>query len=940
MPDSTSLLRSLLVGTLLVSFTSAQSLDITPAYHPNGTIASGGDRIEFFSAEPFTVEASLPGLDHAASQAVSGGWLTVLAAAGSQLSAPISLGPGADLWLDPATLFVVTFPANLEITGTLTLSPPTIGVELAVQTAAVDLLTAGTPLFTSAPLTVEVLPPAATSTDRMVPLGSELAGSENVFFEPSQNRYHLKHTFAGVVTDYVLDLDDLDLSKGTLAMDELTSGLRVIDDGGVRYVQGAGTAVFTAPPFQNFGTHNLLAHGISGKTVWFDWQDVLPSPFGGDVIRERRHEFTLHGRSVEVHVFAVNPNDQAPDNYFGFNIGGFAKTNGGSFATTEMVRIPYMDQIGITKLDGGWYHSTYTDLFRSNAGIHTAALLGPSPGGGRFSEVMSYPRNDDFSINALDESSWVTVSKDVTDLFVKSTAPASPNAAQLRGKVGVTLGIEAKTTAAYANDTLTTALLQSWMFDQVFMFKFHYMSQGTNRRAPTHTPPNPAGGNETDFRTIITDAVAAGWKFALYTDFFSLDQAQGHDDNPNYSEGAGHELFFEAAVRDQNLNYRLGYNINEDDGVPGSPAYNTRVLAPRRAPVQWEREAKTIVDVYGANASYFDVMTISAPDLIATALGQNVGGVISQDSSSPNDQTIGGAIASYKALFRAGATRSGGPVVGEGSFGNFESRFDSFYAGYLDATYRTLSTSSQDGTILYAAENAPLIVDYELTVNHDRMFGFGMGQYARFYDTSTPTQIPLPDQALEKLRAVQISYAHNGYFLTSSIPTANTDFLSRPQRVKEYYTMQALSAEWSLATVTDVAYRVAAPGAAWIDLTTALNQGSFDFQHPVIRTRWSNGLEVIVNHGTQNVTELGHVLPSKGWAAVNPNTGFEDLSIIDPATSARVDIVRCADYEMADGNGTTFTPGGAIGTTTELTVRNLIHGKTITELPDGSVTVQ
>lgn len=935
-----SLILAPMVGAFFTCLASAQSFDVKPAYHPNGTIAGGGDRIELYSAAPFTVEASLPGLDHAASQAVSASWLTVLATAGSQLTVPVPLGGGADLWLDPATLALATFPPSLEITSTLTLSPPTIGVELSAQTAAVDLVSAGTPLYTSAPITVEVLPPAATSTDRMVPLGSELAGSESVYFEAAQNRYHLKHTLGGVVTDYVLDLDDLDLSKGTLAMDELTSGLRVLDDGGVRYVQGAGAAIFTAPPFQNFGTHNLVAHGISGNTVWFDWQDVLPSPFGPDVTRERRHEFTLHGRSVEVHVFAVNPSDQAPDNYFGFNIGGFAKTDGSSFITKEAVRIPYMDQIGITKLDGDWYHSTYTDLFRSNAGIHTAALLGPSPGGGRFSEVMSYPHNDDFSINPLDESSWVTVSKDVTDLFVKSTASPSPHADQLRGKVGITLGVEANNTSAYKNDAQSVGRFKTWLFDEIFMFKFHYMNQGTNRRAPTHSPPNPAGGSLADFQKIITDAVGAGWKFALYTDFFSLDQAQGHDDNPNYSEAAGHELFFEAGVRDQSLNYRLGYNISEDVGVPGSPQYNTRVMAPRRAPLQWEREAKTLVDVYGVNASYFDVMTISAPDLIATALGLNVGGVISQDSSSPNDQTIGGAIASYKALFRAGSTRSGGPVVGEGSFGNFESRFDSFYAGYLDGTYRTLATASQDGTISYAAENAPVIVDYELEVNHDRMFGFGMGQYARFFDPSGPNQTPLPDAALEKLRAVQISYGHNGYFLTSSTPTAGSDFLTKAQRVKEYYTMQALSAEWALATVTDVAYRAAAPGSPWLDLTSALNQGNFDFTSPVIRTRWSNGLEVIVNHGSQDVTELGHVLPPKGWAAVNPSTSFEDLSIIDPVTSTRVDIVRCGDYELADGNGVSFNAGGQIGTTTNLTVRNLIHQKTISEQPDGSIMVQ
>ena len=919
---------------------NAQSVDVIPSYHPNGTIAGGGDRIEFYAAAPFRIEASLPGLSHTASQAVSGTWFTMLAVAGGTLSTPIPLGPGADLWLDPASLQLLLLPFSLELEGTLSLTPGSVGLEVDAQLLAWDVGTAGTPVFASAPVTAAVLPPAPSFDDRMIPLGTELGGNEAVFFEAGQNRYHLRHTLAGVVTDYVLDLDDLDFSKGTLSMDELTSGLRVIDDGGVRYVQGPGAGIFAAAQFQNFGTHTLLAHGISGKTVWFDWQDVLPKIGGGTVTRLRRHEFTLHKRSVEVHVFAQNPSNMAPDNYFGFNIGGFAKTNGGSFSKMEKVRIPYMDQIGVLHLDGDWFLSSYTDLFRSNAGFHTSAILGLTPGGARFSEVMNYPRNDDFTVNVLDESSWVTVSKDVTDLFVKSTAPPSPYAAQLRGKVGVTLGIEATKLPSYQNDVATVSRLKGWFFDEIFMFKFHWMNEGTNRRAPTHNPPNPEGGTESEFRQIIVEALSAGWKFALYTDFFSLDQAQGFDDNQQYSEGPGKELFFEAGVKEASGAYRLGYNITEQTGVPGSPVYNTRVMAPRRAPLQWEREAKVMVDDYGVNASYYDVMTITAPDLIATALGLNVGGVISQESKSPNDQTLKDAIASYKALFAAGSSRSGGPVVGEGSFGNFETRFDSFYAGYLDATYRTLSTIEQDGSGSTFAEKRPLMVDYELEVNHDRMFGFGMGQYARFFDPSAGAQIPLPDPALEKLRAVQISYGHNGYFLTSSTQVAGTDFLTRAQRVKEYYTMQSLSAEWATAKVTDIAYRAPAGGAPWLSLTEALNTPGFDFVRPVLRVRWNNGLEVFVNHSGQNITALGYQLPPYGWAAENPDTGYVNLSILEPTTGTRVDIVRCADYELADGNGVAFDAGLAIGMTTELTVRNHIYGKTLAELADGSISVQ
>ncbi len=926
----------------MTPFAAGQSLDITPAYHPDGPVATGGRRIEFHSGDFVTVRGALPGLTHEESQPVKFTYWSILFLAGKQLPGPVPLGPGADLYLDPTTIFYqYKMPFSLELASVLKLPGNLASANIDVQLACFDLLTPGFPLSLSPAYDIGILPKAPEYPDQAVPLGSELAGTESVTFDAPNNRYLLRHVLAGDVTEYVLDLDELDFSKGTLSMTETTSGLRVLDDGGVRYVQGAGVQVFSVPQFQNFGTHILMAHGITGNTAWFDWRDELPKATGGTVIRDRRHEFTLHGRSVEVTVKAVNPSKDAPDNYIGFNIGGFAKVGDAPFGSIEKVRIPYMDQIGIAHLDGQWYHSAYTDLMQSNAGFHTAAMLGTTQQGARFSEVMSYPRNDDFTISPLSESSWVTVSKDINDLFVKSTAPPSPHVDQLKGKVGVTLGIEAKTTAAYGLDIQNINRMKLWMFDEIFMFKFHWMNQGTNRRAPTHSPPNPDGGTEDTFKQLIADALSAGWKFALYTDFFSLDQAQGFDDNPNYSETLPDPIFYESALKDQNGNYRLGYNINEDISVPQSPAYNTRVLAPRRAVVQMEREAKYFVDVVGTNASYFDVMTISAPDLIATALGQNIGGAISQESASPNDRTLRGAIGSYKSLFRSGSLRTGGPVVGEGSFGTYESRYDSMYAGYLDATYRTLSTKEQDGSASYAAENAPVIVDYELRVNHNRMFGFGMGQYARFFDPNGgPPQIPLPDAALDKLRSVQISYGHNGYFLTSSTPTETLDFLTRAQRIKEYYTMQSLSAEWAQGSLLDVAYRAATPGSPWLSLNEALALGTFDFIDPVLRVRWDNGLDIYVNHSAQNVTELGHTIPPSGWAASNPTTGYENLSVLNPVNGLRIERVRCADYDMADGNGTAYNAGAPIGTTTDLTVVNHIHGKTLTEDASGNISVQ
>ena len=942
-PHLPTVIRTSLVAAALALAAPAQTFDLIPSYHPNGPIVpgvGGGDRIEFHANEAFRLEVSLPGMDHGASQAAAG-WGTLLLTSPGLLAVPQTLAPGADLWLDPVGLIVVGLPPSLEVEASLNPGPGGVAVEIPTQVAALDFNTPGVALHLSDPVTSVLLPPPASFTDRTIPSAAKAPGTTSVTFHAGSNSYRLRHVGGGKTTEYVLDLDDPDLSKGTLSMTEATSGIKVLDDGGVYYVQGFGQGIYPPPNFQNLGTHTLTGHGITGNTVWMDWTDELPKFSGsGTVIRKRRHEFTLEGRAVQVRVFAVDPEPGAPDNYFAFNLGGFAKSDETSFASIERQRINYMDQIGVTLLDGDWFHTNFVDLFRSNAGIHAPAQYGATPGGARYTEVMNYPRLTDFTVTPLDETGWTVVSRDVEDLFVESTAPASPHAADLAGKVGVTLAREAIGNKAYADDASNLARMKTWMFDHVYLFKFHWMNQDTNRRAPTHSPPDPDGGTEAEFRQVITDGVANGWLVALYTDFFSLDQAQGKDDNPHYSEKPGAEHFFEAGVKDGDGNYRLGYLINEEVGVPGSPQYSTRILSPRRAGQQLEREAKVMVDDYGVNAAYFDVMTITSPDLIATSLGANIGGVISQDVTSPSDRTIGGAIASYKALFRQGSLRSGGPVVGEGSFLNFESRFDSLYAGYLDGTYRTLSTDDPILGVSYFGETAPVIVDYELRVNHDRMFGFGMGQYARFFDPSQSTGGPLPDNAIDKLRTTQIAYGHNGYFLTASTVTQNTDYLTRAQRVKEYYTMQSLSEEWAGQTPTQIHYRAGAPGSPWLTLSEAIKLGTFDFHAPVIRTHWTNGLQVITNRSGSTVTELGYQIPKDGWVATRPSNGYLNLNVIDPTLGTRVQRVVCADYELADGNGVAYAAGGAVGTTTNLTMVNHVHGKSLVEQPNGTIQQQ
>ena len=240
----------------------------------------------------------------------------------------------------------------------------------------------------------------------------------------------------------------------------------------------------------------------------------------------------------------------------------------------------------------------------------------------------------------------------------------------------------------------------------------------------------------------------------------------------------------------------------------------------------------------------------------------------------------------------------------------------------------------------FLQENSRVKQDTVLGIVYSGMFGFGMGQYARFFDPSQSTGGPLPDNAIDKLRTTQIAYGHNGYFLTASTVTQNTDYLTRAQRVKEYYTMQSLSEEWAGQTPTQIHYRAGAPGSPWLTLSEAIKLGTFDFHAPVIRTHWTNGLQVITNRSGSTVTELGYQIPKDGWVATRPSNGYLNLNVIDPTLGTRVQRVVCADYELADGNGVAYAAGGAVGTTTNLTVVNHVHGKSLVEQPNGTIQQQ
>jgi hypothetical protein len=924
------------LGAALAAPGRAQSIDITPAYHPAGPSAG---LAEVFFGDPITFEFSLPGLNHAQSQAQASNWISFAVLSGAQLGAPVPLGPNAALWLEPAGLILLGLSPALELPGVFQPFGGAPQIDAYAQSAHIRL--SDQKLYTAPPLQVRALAaPSAGGTDTMRPRGALASGTTAVYFDAAANDYRLRWDAPGGADwlEYVLDLDHAGFARGTLRVLEMHSGLQVLQAGGVFYAQGFGVNLWSPQQFETNAQHVLEAHGVTGKTAWFEWRDEAPKLGGGTSVHRRRHEFTLHGRALEVSVRGLDASGGgAADNYYAWRLGSLAGAQGQPAPTFSPLHVAYMDQIGITLVANDWFHSAFVDLFRSNCAQHVPALYSQLGAAASYTELMQYTRASDGTISLLGESGWVGVSREVSDLFVETSAAPSPRASQLARRIGVTFAGAPEQGVTYAQEREKVAQLRSFGFDDVYLFKFNWMRFGTNRRATTHVPPMPEGGPLSEFLGLLDDALAAGWRTALYTDLFSLDQAQGHDDNPNYSENPAHYENFEDGLKLNDLTYRKGFGLLVDPDVQGSPNYFTRVLAPRRALKHWEREAATFVDVYGSNAAYFDVSCISAPDLIVTAGGGNVGGALSQDARSPSDRTLRGAIRSYKSLYQHAGERTGGATVGEGSFVGYDARFDTFYAGYLDGTYRTLSTGGPPANPQTSGQVQPVVPDYELTCVRGKHYGFGLGQPQRFF--AAGFTLPLPDAAIAEYRATQISYAHNGYLISNAQLTDGGEYLTIPEQVKEYYLFRSLQDEWANAQLATLRYRAGAAGSPWLTLSQAYKSG-LDLVHPVIKQEWTNGLVVVVNHAQVPVAELGFTLPTHGWVAANPSTGYLNLAALAAPTGQLAHLVLAPSYMLADGNGTVFPCGGAIGATRGLTVVRYDTGLVLTEQPDGTLEVQ
>ena len=916
---------------------SAQSLTATPGFAKFGPDA---DYFEVYQGDQIRLDFSLPGLTHEQSVANPGSGIPLFLYSAAALPLPIPFQPTANLWLDPSTLQVLPINNQFELNVNWT-SAVGLDVTLPAQVAVLTLLPADVLAETSDLIQIRFLTAQPELDDEMRPLGVHAVGTEDVYFDSTNNAYRLAFNDGVDPVDYVISLGLQDNQQGVLRIDELFSGMQPVRNGGFWYVRGSGNQVVQPSQFKNIGTHTLTNHFISGNTVTLEYRDEFPNAtFTGNVVNNRAFEITLRGRSLEVRGKDLDTSPKPGDTYFGFSLGNVLW---GPNTTADQVRIPFMDQIGILMIGSTRFVSTFIDLFHSPAQTHSPATLSGTSTQASYTETTFYQPDTNGLAPAVDEKGFVTISTDVENCFVETSAPRSVNADASEELVAVALTTLPQN-SAYVRDRGNINRMSSWGFDKVLAWKFHWMRFGLNKRATTHAPANPAGGTEADFVSMTDAAIAAGWRLSLYSDFYSLDQAPVFDDNPNYKEGPVEFVNYKDAVIGQDGNFLQGFESLIDPGTPGSGSYFTRLLSPLRSLEHFRREAEVLMQDYNINAHAFDVASIGTPDLIVTGdLGAgpsgNTSGNIDFDHESANDKSIREAIQSYKHLFQQASLIVDGPVIGEGGFSGYSRRFDSFYAGYIDGLWRTLTAQGAPNEPGAGNQSELVLPDYEIRNVRPKMAGlFGLGEYERFFEMNPNESLPLADIAMYELRATQIAYMHNGYLMSTSKAENSGDFLTWAQQIKEYYTMISLSAEWKNAGKGTVSYRQPAVGSPWLGLSSMLKLGNYDFRNPVLRVSYPSGLTMTINHSPQTIFEGPFQIPTFGWVIENPNTGYRNLAVLDPSTGQRYELVEAPDYVYGDANGLTRDFGGSLGLITDLKVVRFDKGFSLIEESNGDIT--
>ncbi len=684
-----------------------------------------------------------------------------------------------------------------------------------------------------------------------------------------------------------------DFTRGRLALRDTATGRYPLAGGGL-YFRSEDAGLLEPRLFRVEWPVTGVEHALLGGAVVMTVTERLE-----DVEHRKRYELRPVGGAIAIHARSL-------DGVVPATIGHYAGFTGGDiegWSDAIAVRIPYMGMAPVTMVARRLFVGLLLDPTASHG--TDLAPRGPASLPDAFTNEISalYAPDAAGRVAPVDERAWLSVSTVVEDLFPVPGGPASPlrpglltkSFAHLETRGGATFDDAARWVERMASLGVRDLVLQMpALADPAAM-------------PPSTLPIRPDLGDEASLArlTAAGDLIAAGLSYTS-----TVSGCPGLP-NPAWREG-------DAPV--------------DRDGVPkalDAPwpcADDTTTPRLLLGPTGAERVAAD-------DAARLAAMGIGAANLDALAAWNPAWGLPGAPSNGidravppAQPSTTRGAVHAAMRLFDR-LQRTLGPVFGDGAYGPWEARYDSLYAGWIDGTSRSLSTGVLDNSV--AGENQLVMPDFELRIIRERMVGYGMGPYERFFGAEISP--PLDARQRDAYRAASLTYGHAASWWTLGLSeTTAIPWLDEAESLKEHYGLRPIVSRLLDRPIAAISY--IGPDDEARDLSAALRE-ELDLAGPRLRMRYGNGpLTLWVNHGTDvwpvQVRNRDLDLPPDGWAVDAPDL-FAYSALRE---GSRVDFVQAPDYLLLDGRGVEVDFG--VATARDLVIR-FDDGRVLEEGPGG-----
>ncbi len=380
------------------------------------------------------------------------------------------------------------------------------------------------------------------------------------------------------------------------------------------------------------------------------------------------------------------------------------------------------------------------------------------------------------------------------------------------------------TTGAFDARAMINRYLEYGLTELAIIFHV-WQGWGYDQGLPDHHPAHPDMGTASDIAAFVAAARDAGMLISLhenYTDMYP-------DNPPDYPS----PLWDSSAIAlDRYGAQKTGWY------QPHTHQQAFQIAADRMRDLA-EAESGRMAADYKPNAAYLDVTTGYRPDW-----------TIDHREGNEAGPCLAHASARVLELFQAMKEIHGGPLFGEGGGG--VNRFDSHFAGFVDAVERQIDLRSR-------AYVLPL---FELLAVKPRMFNHGMGYYSRYFFDAGQKTPAIEEADLDQYRASGIAFGHAGFLGGSISGVGNWFHLHAP----EYWLMQALQSRYADAAIAEVAYF---DGETFRDTESAL-RARLPLACARLRLAYANGLVVYVNRDaadsrTSSIQDFSYEQGGGGW---------------------------------------------------------------------------